>query len=79
MIILLLSSYANSQENNEAQDNKQIIIQYYGNNPNFYMQIKVEVISVPFEGYTNYDGLNRYDTARYGCLQKRYYEKIMKN
>ncbi|MBM4159003.1 MAG: hypothetical protein FJ216_09550, partial [Ignavibacteria bacterium] len=37
------------------------------------MNIKIEIVSVPFEGYTNYDGLNRYDTVRYGCLQKRYF------
>jgi len=81
-IIILLNIFGIilAQENpDNSSDNRQIIVKYQGSNQSFLMEIKVELISVPFEGYTNYDGLNRYDTARYGCLQKRYFRNIYTN
>ena len=81
IIILIVILFINSlsvfsQENSVSGDNRQIILQYSGNNINFLMNVKVEICSVPFEGYTNYDGLNRFDTARFGCLQRRYFYLI---
>ena len=46
---------------------------------NFHGDIEIQIVSVPFEGYTNDDGLNRFDHARYGCLQRRYYHHIITN
>jgi hypothetical protein len=81
-IIILLNIFGVilAQENpDNSSDNRQIIVKYQGSNQSFLMEIKVELISVPFEGYTNYDELNRYDTARYGCLQKRYFRNLYTN
>jgi tetratricopeptide (TPR) repeat protein len=75
---ILLPNLSFSQENQMlVDDNRQIVFKYLDETnqiPGWEMKIKAEVVSVPFEGFTNYDPLNRYDTVMYGCLQLRRYD-----